>query len=118
MQHKNMNVNFHVDCMREKYGWSSYTDEHGFFYYTLDGDLVVREFWIRPESRASIKVYRDYLKMMDEIASLTKCKSVIISIFMDAKNDLKDNTLALALRAGFKLDRLQGESHIVLKREL
>jgi hypothetical protein len=102
-------------CVKEKYCYDTHEDEHGFFCYSSDGSFMIREFYIKPESRPSIKIFLDYSKIMDQAARDKGFSEVYISIFMGAKNNLRENTLALALRCGFKLDRL-GPEHIYLKR--
>src|ERR1700677_2749373 len=102
-------------CIKEKYGFDCYFDDDGFFTWSTVGCFFVQEFYISPTSRIYHKSYSKFLKMMYEKALEAGYNEVFISIYMKAKNDLKENTLMLALREGFILSSSSAD-HIILKK--
>lgn len=104
-------------CVNEKYGYYCVEDAEGFFTYSVGKVFVVREFYVTAAKR-TMKKYLEYVKIMDEAAKAHCFKEYFITVFIDAKNGLAENTLALAIRHGFKLVPSQDPGHVLLKRSL
>jgi hypothetical protein len=107
-------VSHYADCVKSKYGHSTFEDEDGFFSYSAEKVFYIEEWYLRPEAR-SMRKAKEYLSKMDAVAKELKYDAVFISINMKAKNDLKDATLFWVLREKYKLSH-SNENFIFLKR--
>lgn len=110
-------MSLYAEAVKEKYGQKVHEDEQGFFTYSLINDcLFIEEFFISPKFRSEKKGV-EFLNEMIKIASENKVKKIIVSIFMNVQNDLKEATMFVCLKNKFKLSK-STESHIYLQRGL
>jgi hypothetical protein len=110
-------MSLYAEAVNEKYGFSVYEDDNGFFAYRIiEKQLYIEEFFISEKVRSE-KKGKEFLNVMIELAKSFNCEKVVISIYMYVKNDLRDATLFIAMRNKFRLLR-SSESHIYLERGL
>lgn len=112
-----MQPSLYAEATMEKYGHNVYEDERGFFSYSISEKyLCIEEFFISKNHRSAL-AGRRFVQIMVDLATQLNCIGIFISIFMNVKNDLRDITLILAMRNGFRLSHCS-PSHIFLKRGL
>lgn len=108
----------YFECIKEKYGYSYYQDDAGFFTYEIVNNvMIIHEFYIKPEFRTSIKIQKIFVNKMLEIAGHLKCQKVGLSVYLKAKNGLQESTMHFMIRNHCKIVSTT-PTHIWVERTL